>query len=349
MSKKRSSKLAWALAFSFILAFCSAVIAAPTVSLKAVKKNNLAITPTNDIAATVGDIIEAEFYLSGWATELPYGVRGYDFVLAGRAGVTSGWLGQVLPVGWDAPPNNIYCGSSMDCPTEYPLCQFSEPCKCIGPSHSPELGAFITHWRADFIFCCYLTVFGGRNLRTLDYAYGFTMQEADGIGDFGLPYYAGTLKLKVQPDACGTFTFGIQEGINSYLTDPSPTAITAQLTSVPLTIHVLFDNPNACGCTSRGACRTSDQSCTDKVSPAICSAPLGAFQGAGSYCSDSRRFGDANGDGGINLMDFAYFQNCVGQCAFDMRNCPCGDMSATRCGAIGSDDSAIFFDGWSMP
>lgn len=242
-----------------LLAWSPAASAVSTITLKAVKKNGTAITPTTSVSACVSDIIEAEFYISDFASELPSGVRAYNFKVAGVAGSQGSNVceGTILPVGWNRPVPDIPCTWSNDCAAfpPYTTCLALDSGICVGPGHNPTLGAFITTSRPDFMNAGFV-IFGGLATNSLNYLYGFTNQENDGNADFGVPYYAGTIKLEVKPGACGTFVWGVEEGSDSFLTETSPAGITTPLHSVPLTITV------------SGECPPPDITSTD---PPVCS------------------------------------------------------------------------------
>ena len=70
----------------------------PTISLEAVKINDVAITPSNSITANPGDIIEAEMFASNWS---PNGEKlGAFQVNIGRASFVSGdWAHQTTWMG----------------------------------------------------------------------------------------------------------------------------------------------------------------------------------------------------------------------------------------------------------
>jgi len=216
-------------------------VEAAVVSLKAVKKNNVAITPTNNLAVRGGDTIEAEIFLSGWGNELPLGVRGYLVTLAGRVGFTSGDNGTILPLGWCAPVDKINCTTSADCPAAYPTCLTSPPTGCTCSPHNPFLGWFITRTRTNYLLFGldeYLP-----DLTTpsnLDYKYfGLAKDPAQAVTDTGVPRYLGTLIVKVSQNACGTFTIGfIQDITSTFIADPANPPNRVLPTSQPLTLVV---------------------------------------------------------------------------------------------------------------
>lgn len=118
------------------------------MSLRAVAINGVGIEANNCIFAHPGDIITSETFISAWGSELPLGIEEVGWKILGRASVTSGSIGALLPVGWHAPLDRILCSTSMDCPPEFPICTGS-PTRCVAADHSPSLGAFITASRPD--------------------------------------------------------------------------------------------------------------------------------------------------------------------------------------------------------
>lgn len=244
----RTSKLRARALFGFvgILFFGQASFGAPaTATLKAVKKNNGAITPTTDVAgAVVGETYEVEVYLCGWNGLIDL-ARGYQFRIGGVDGAGNGvnnFTGGILPLGWDAPISSIGCTTNNDCliHAPYVTCQaVGAGGICVGPNHHPEQGAFVTTSRSDFLLAG-LTPFGGLGLPNLNYLYGFTAQENDGAFDSGCDitqYYAGTLKLVVKTGACGDYVWRTVDGNDSFLIDETPSANLTPLIGVPLTIH----------------------------------------------------------------------------------------------------------------
>jgi len=247
------------------------------VSLKAVKVNNTAIPPTNCVIAAPGDTITAEFYISGWGDELTL-VRAYQMMVLGAQGAVSGSRGKVLPVGWDAPVNPQACQTLSQCHPPYPMCYFQGAGGiCTGTAHHPELGAFIESNRPDYLLQGY-TLLGGTRLLTLNYLYGMTTLESDGTFDDGNLYYAGTLKLKVSPDACGTFSYvvdnaqhpnGFQYYYNTLLEGPYPDYEGIVPDVQPLYINTCADDGIFCNgsraCDPVLGCVTVPVNCDDGV------------------------------------------------------------------------------------
>jgi hypothetical protein len=221
----------------------------PTVSLKAVKKNGVSITPTNNVTNTVaGDVYECEAYVTEFEGLIDL-YNGYNVTIAGRTGVDSAatdgnGCGLVLPVGWDAPLDPIPCLTDLDCTEHapYSICRAAESNgTCVATDHHPEQGAFATTNRPDFILTGYALI-GGVGTQALDYGYGFIANDFEPI-DFYKPLYAATLKLKVQSGASGTFTFGFVEGDSFLIVPVPPQPNTLPLRGVPLTIQVNGECP----------------------------------------------------------------------------------------------------------
>ena len=123
-------------------------IAASTFALKAVKINDVVIDPPQStVFASPGDTIEVEIFISGWADEIPDGVRAYSAMIANRQGALSGDSGTVLPLSWNAPLNPQFCTSTDECEAEK-VCLFSV---CADEGHEPPLSGFIDLGRPDFI------------------------------------------------------------------------------------------------------------------------------------------------------------------------------------------------------
>lgn len=152
------------------------------------------------ISVLPDDQFETEIFLSRWGTELPAGVRLYQAKI-NTAGYISPDNGTVIPLGWCAPVTTIPCISSETCPSEFPICSPSMRCMCS--PHNPDLGAFITTSRKDFLFN---GVDGLRFVDTTSIGYVYVGLATDEtVSDLGYPRYLGSLILKVSANACGTF------------------------------------------------------------------------------------------------------------------------------------------------
>lgn len=156
------------------------------------EKNDVPITPTGNVTnALSGDVYECDIYTSGFQGFID-APRGYDFKFAGRAGVDSSGCGTglILPIGWDAPLDPMQCQTDLDCfDSPYTNCYPNGgPGECAGADHHPELGAFVTRTRNDFLLFGY-TLYGGVATTTLNYEYGYTCFGCDDYFEIGAPAY----------------------------------------------------------------------------------------------------------------------------------------------------------------
>ncbi len=220
----------------------SVPVEASVVSLKAVKKNDVAIAPTDNLTVTAGDKIETEIFLSGWANELPLGVRAFQ-VMLDATGYTSGTNGKVLPDGWCAPLTKIDCTQSSTCPTCYPICMpDTYGCTCAG--HDPSLGVFIRGSRPDWIFDGVLPLpWCSVDTGSLNYRFFCIALDTVGVPDTGVPRYIGTLVLRVSQNACGTFTIGpTNDQVTTFITDAGD----APRFSYPIPQPLVLTAPDCC-------------------------------------------------------------------------------------------------------
>ena len=213
---------------SLLFAADGALAQTPTLSLQAVRINDVAITPSNSITVIPGDTIVAEIFVSDWS---PSGERlmAYQTSLS-RDAFVSGTGGSVLPLGWDAPitsADDISCGPlNPPCPAEFPVCEvfFGEHGFCIGLNHDPAKGVFIGSPsgalpnRPDWVFINPNTGASFVSLTVVDFRsplirYGAFLFGTSAAGDAQTyappPKYCGTLWLEVSNDASGTFSFEI--------------------------------------------------------------------------------------------------------------------------------------------
>jgi len=119
--------------------FAISTAEAAVVSLKAVKRNDTVITPTNTVGGVnPGDTITAEVFISGWNANVAGSqLRTYQYVVDGRNGFVRG-EGEAqefvaLPCGFDLANPPRFCETNEDCietapicNTKYGLCHF--PC-----------------------------------------------------------------------------------------------------------------------------------------------------------------------------------------------------------------------------
>jgi hypothetical protein len=238
-----------------LMAFGLGVLAAGTVveasvfSLKAVKKNEVAIAPpTASLSVLGGDKIEAEIFLSGWAGDFPPpdGVRTFQAKIDGTGYVgdpnpitNPNRNGKVIPDGWCAPLGKIECTLSSTCPTDYPICTTAPVdygCTCAG--HNPELGAWMTQNRSDFILFN-IDGFSGIDVQSLNYTYFKGATASIGVLDTGVPRYLGTVVLRVSTNACGTFRIGfVDDQLANYIADKANPPLQVFPTLQPLVLTV---------------------------------------------------------------------------------------------------------------
>ncbi len=185
------------------------VVEASVLSLRAVKRNDIAITPTNNLAVLGGDLIEAEVILFAWADDFPPPMPGQPLgvhlfgVTIDSAEYKSPDGGKLTPLGWRAPMNRIPCPPT--CPPAFPTCDPSPPvgCRCT-TGHDPSLGGFISLTSPNFLFWG-LNPIADVNTTTLNYVY-FAVAPNSAVPYAGVSKYLATLILEVSPDACGSFT-----------------------------------------------------------------------------------------------------------------------------------------------
>lgn len=217
---------------------------AAMVALRAVKINDVAVSPTNAIEALPGDRIEVELRVWGWSADVPGSrLKTYQFMIDGRGCYASGTAGLLLPANWQAPPdivectadsdcpsatpkcgvvnitgqNNraclLGCGTNADCPSHYPVCLRvnSSTSRCVGNGHTVlrlERFAFIESFRPDYVHVG--NGFSAVSLITsINYVFGSTVYPNVSAapldpGEAGA-LYAGTLTLDIPWNAGGTF------------------------------------------------------------------------------------------------------------------------------------------------
>jgi hypothetical protein len=254
----------------------------PCAALKAVAVNGKPIPPTTDVHVRPGDVIETEIHFSGWGGNIPE-LRLYEAKLRLRDAATSGTNGTLLPLGWDAPLDFVYCARAADCPSAYLICMpLSSGRICVGPNHDPDTGVFIATERPDFALFGLPGFFFVRDF-SLNYVFVGVGEESIGNEDDGVPRYAGTLLLRVSDDACGTFTVPLDETLPAvgdyhvtFLGDPHSPPVIADLVSRPLVIHVCAGDGNVCDGVQfcDGACCDPwDGDCQNAVVQADCACP----------------------------------------------------------------------------
>lgn len=211
---------------------------AATLSLRAMKINDVEITPTNNRTVAPNDLVEAGIFISGWGAELPRGIRIVQAAVFGRAGFLSGENGVALPVGWEAPIESIGnpCTINANCvDPRYPVCRVSSGI-CASATHNPDLGSFIDRNRTDFIHFQLDGIFQISNVNP-NYSYVCLADGATTI-DTGVPRYVGTLKMRMTPNACGVFTINFLGGGTSFIADDRAEPIPVLPAFQPLVLTV---------------------------------------------------------------------------------------------------------------
>ncbi|MCH7592870.1 MAG: IPTL-CTERM sorting domain-containing protein [Planctomycetes bacterium] len=249
--KSRIRCISLALASS-LFAAGSAFAQTPTLSLQAVKVNDVALTPSSSITVKPGDTIVAEIFVSDWS---PDGERllSYQTGLS-RDVLVSGTSGSVRPLGWDAPiaiVDTIGCVIDDDCTAEFPFCE-AGAFFCIGPNHDPSQGVFIGSPsgalpnRPDWVFINPNTGASLASLAVVDFRgpvlrYGAVLINFRDAQTYAPPpKYCGTLRLQVSDDASGTFAIEL---------DPTQSELRDEriIPIVPLTLLGLTIEIDPCG------------------------------------------------------------------------------------------------------
>ena len=114
---------------------------AATLSMVAVALNGVPIEPSDVLHVAPNDTVTVELRISGWADDLPDGLRGYDFRLDAATAATSGPYGVMLPSGWTAGLDPQTCSGGEACPAEYPVCGTCN--LCAQPGFNPALAAYV--------------------------------------------------------------------------------------------------------------------------------------------------------------------------------------------------------------
>ncbi len=222
---------------------CQLPTGSGVLSLKAVKKNGVAVPATSqsNLTVTPNDTIQVEIFLSDWVNAFPpgKGVRAFNVRLDGKDSFKSGNNGTILPAGWCATYEQVLCPSTA-CPPEFPTCVSPIPgCTCAG--HDPECAActFIDTDRSDFVLFNEPGLFP-IDVSSLNYQYAGIAKNRIAIMDTGVPRYIATVLLNVSPIACGTFTIDLQNGFQSstYILDNSTVPNVVYPTTSPLLLTI---------------------------------------------------------------------------------------------------------------
>ncbi len=230
-------------AFGLVFLAAGTVVEASVLSLRAVKKNDVAIAATNNLAVVGGDKIEAEISLNTWANDFPpvppppnnypAGVRLFQ-VQMNSTGYISPDNGHLTPLGWCRPLTFTPCPPA--CPAAYPTCDPSPAvgCRCTA-GHNPSLGSFITTTRADFLLFG-LDPIRDINTTSISYTY-FGLAPDAAVPYAGAAKYLATLIVTVSPNACGIFTVSF-DPFGTFIGDAANPANTSLPTFQPLTLVV---------------------------------------------------------------------------------------------------------------
>lgn len=297
-------------------AFPTHLHAQAVISLRAVAKNGIPITPTTSVSVFPNDVVTAEIFISGWGNPPFDGstglLAGYQLTLAGKAGALSSGYCQgiggnrlILPFGWDAPIEKDECPCDN---ASYPICdaQFG----CVGPNHHPEWMAaiegdqfgridrvFYPHQNLcavdtsslDIRFACVRTDSGGqvasKCVGGLSHGLSCTTFAncPGGTCSSAFQHYAGTLYLKVGAAVCGTFTYTFQSDPSATFlmnADPFPINVLPTIQSLTLTLSLVCSNPVGACCTTEATQSHCQITCQEE-----CTGPNQRFGGIGSNCA----------------------------------------------------------------
>ena len=200
-----------------VVGLASEAQGAATMSLKAVRKNGVAIPLTNSLSVARGDTVTAEVYIFGWGTP-PFDpptnsglVQTYNATILGASGSFSSGANSannatlVLPVGWQAPVVKDQCPCDVaafpDCDTVSSnaygcikashctggtnaggICIATSNCPggtCDLTGHNPATMATLDFTRPDFIFAGFSN-FNAVDVSSLNVRYAATINGSDG-------------------------------------------------------------------------------------------------------------------------------------------------------------------------
>jgi len=283
------------------------------------------------ILESAGQQVFLEIYLSDWDIDQD----GTPLLRTWQAdidssGYSSGLWGTLIP--WMPT-----CASHADCEAVMgPLGTGGARGGCGVPGVPSGFCAagFIDDTRSDYVFAG-IAEFSAVDLSSLNYRFASSLSGSP-VADSGTPRYGGTLVLDVPPDARGTFTIDVVPPTRMWDEDISP-IIPIDLISVTITIACQTaadcNDNNACTldiCPPSGICATMTNYnprfyCCYPVDGTLCDRPTGLP-------------GDFDGDGNVDLADYARFQVCFGSaplgeaCAGVDMDCDCalGDSDVTK-------------------
>ncbi len=88
-----------------------------------------------------------------------------------------------------------------------------------------------------------------------------------------------------------------------------------------------------------GACCAAGGACFDNIERTLCVTITGIYQGDGSVCAEGCAFGDLDGDGDVDLVDFGVFTRCFTG-ARGEAGPACSEADVDGCGPIDLEDFA---------
>lgn len=285
-----------------------------------------------------GQQVFLEIYLSGWDPDLD----GTPEMRAWQADIDSS--GYSNDLGGRLTPWMLECTGDADCEAVMgPLGVGAAKGGCAVPGSPAGFCAagFIDDTRSDYVFAglAELSI-----VDLVDYRFGAALL-GDPLSDPGTPRYAGTLVLDVPLDAHGIFSVGFLGWEAVGLFDEDGHILPLHLTPAQIIINCETsadcNDYNAC---TRDVCGTGN-TCTAMANydPRLyCCYPAD-----GTLCDKPAGLpGDFDGDGGVDLADFARFQTCFGSGPLEPA-CTGVDMDCDC--AAGDQDVADFISALTGP
>jgi len=319
-------------------------VSAAEIALVPVKASGAHTIVGNQISLVGGgQRVFFEVRISGWDPNLDGNplLRAWQAAID-SSGYSSGTVGVLAPA-------LAACGSGADCLSAFggacsisgtpcsqdadcPLAEFGEV--CIGSPCSFPVGVggfcapgFILSRRTDYVFRDVPgSEFPGVDLSSNDYRF-FSAAFPNSARDPGAVRYAATLVLDIPADAMGTFRIGFLGSPRSVLV-ANDNSFIQPLTLTPALVVILCVSNTDCNdqnfCTT-DTCRANGE-CSNAPNfnqTANCCDPR-----TGETCgSASGVIGDGDGDGRVDLRDFAILQ----------RRCFGTDLILFRCESFDAD------------
>jgi hypothetical protein len=159
---------------------------------------------------------------------------------------------------------------------------------------------------------------------------GLWCGDPDGDGVFGCADGCPLDPAKANPGVCGCGVpddDGDLDGIADCKDHCSQT-----LSGVPV---------NVCGCAEVGACCAAGGACFDNIKRTLCVTIAGVYQGDGSVCAEGCAFGDLDGDGDVDLVDYGMFTRCFTG-VLGEPGPACSEADVDGCGPIDLEDFEAF-------